>query len=434
MSSRNEVHGRPLNTAAGPIDASVEVPGSKSISNRALICAALADGESSVINIAPGDDTKAMLRALRDLDVALRFDESVVEILGSGGNFDGGCVVDAGLAGTTSRFLTALATLAKDPVTVTGREALLRRPMGDLHRALSMLGAEVRHLGQLDHLPVEIGKGHIRGGSISLKGDISSQFLTALMLIGPYLDTGLEIELTSKLVSRPYVDMTARVMSTFGVPDVVMEEDIVVVPPGRYTGCVYTVEPDASSASYPLAAAAIAGGRVAVRGLTPDSMQGDIRILEILETMGCTVESTQDSSAVHREHDLRGIDVDMADVSDLVPTVAVLAMFASSPSRIRGVGFIRNKESDRLGDLVAGIELLGGRAVEHHDGVEVLPRVGLPEFPVVAPTHHDHRLAMAWSLVALRRPGITIDDPDVVDKSWPGWWSVRDLILRSSFQ
>lgn len=422
----------PLSTAAGPVDASVAVPGSKSISNRALVCASLARGESRISHLAPGDDTVRMLDCLRSIGIVLRSSESSVHIEGCNGEVRGGAELDAGLAGTTSRFMTAVAALGDEPTTIVGAAALLRRPMGDLHGALRALGADVETLVEPDRLPVRLHRGALHGGSVGLRGDVSSQFLSALMLIGPYLAGGLEIELTSTLISKPYVSITARVMSAFGVHGVSIEEGRVVVPEGRYEGSTFEVEPDASSASYPFAAAAILGGVVSVQGLTRDSMQGDIRILDILEQMGCRVEAADGSCSLSRSGTLSGVDVDMSDVSDLVPTIAAVALFGSTPTRIRNVGFIRGKESDRIGDLVAGIESLGGHAVEHPDGLEVAPLDVVADRPIVMDTHHDHRLAMAWSLIALRRPSVTIDQPSVVEKSWPQWWAVRETIRRTS--
>jgi 3-phosphoshikimate 1-carboxyvinyltransferase len=261
---------------------------------------------------------------------------------------------------------------------------------------------------------------------VSLPGDVSSQYVTALMLIGPLLTGGLVIELTSPLVSRPYVTMTAEVMASFGVGEVTVGQDRIVVPDGRYQGCQYVIEPDASSASYPLAAAAITGGRVVVERLSRQSLQGDAVFLDLLGHMGVTVLDTADGVLCDaRGVALRGLGrVDLRDASDLVPTVAVLAAFADGPTRIDGVGFIRAKESDRLGDLSKELAVLGITATPHDDGITIEPP-GLTGGHVrggrVA-THHDHRLAMALALVGLATPGVTVEDPQVVTKSWPGYF------------
>lgn len=265
-----------------------------------------------------------------------------------------------------------------------------------------------------------------------MAGDVSSQFVTALMLVAPYFPEGLSIRLTTPLVSRPYVAMTANVMSQFGVEGIGVSDSLVNVEPGRYRPVDTTIEPDASSASYPLALAAICGGEVTVPHLTRDSSQGDVAIVDILGRMGCDVRFDGSGAVVVGGGVLRGIDIDMADVSDLVPTVAAVAAFAESPTTITGVGFIRGKESDRIGDLVEGLRSLGIAADALDDGLRVSPTTMSALHGAALSTHHDHRLAMAWSLVAARVDGITLDRPEVVSKSWPKWWDVRSTLLATS--
>lgn len=413
-----------------PIDARVAVPGSKSITNRALICALLADGHSTLVGVAPGDDSTAMVDAVEALGGAIGLDgPETVHLDGLGGSVRPlRRHLDAGLAGTTSRFLTAVAALGTEPITIDGEAPLRRRPMAPLHTALEQLGAAVRAEPR-GHLPVTI-TGPAHGGTVRLPGDVSSQYVTALMLIGPLLSGGLVIDLTSPLVSRPYVTMTAEVMAAFGVGGVTVGRDRIAVPPSRYRGTDYVIEPDASSASYPLAAAALTGGRVAVARLRRDSLQGDAVFLDLLSAMGVRVVETADGVVCDaRGVDLRGLDrVDLRDASDLVPTVAVVAAFADRPTRIDGVGFIRAKESDRLGDLATELAVLGITATPHDDGITITPpRLdgGHPRGGRVA-THHDHRLAMALALVGLTTPGVSIDDPQVVSKSWPGYFEAFD--------
>ncbi len=413
----------------GPVDATVRVPGSKSIANRALVCAALASGRSVLRGIAPGDDTAAMLDCLGVLGVGCAFadaDDDVVTVEGTGGVFaPGSHVLSTRLAGTTSRFVTALAALGSSDITVDGEAALRRRPMAPLHDALVELGADVRAAGEWGHLPVTV-RGPIGGRSgepLSIRGDVSSQYITALMLVGPYLPGGLRLRLTTPLVSRSYVGITAAVMASFGVSGVTVSDDEVVVPAGRYAPTDYVVEPDASSASYPLAAAAVAGGTVHVPGLTAAALQGDARFVEVLSDMGCEVVQNATGTTVTREGPLRGLDIDMVDMSDLVPTLAVVAAFATTPTTIRGVGFIRAKESDRLGDLCAELRRAGVRAAETDDGLVVQPG---PPSAAVLYTHHDHRLAMAFALLGLVADGVEIDDPGVVSKSWPDYWQMLE--------
>lgn len=406
-----------------PLDATVVVPGSKSVANRALVCAALAEGVTTLHGVPDGDDSEAMLDCLRALGLgAERVDDSVT-VAGGLSKFSSRPVtLPTRLAGTTSRFVTALAALGRAAYTVDGLEPLRRRPMAPLHEALTSLGVKVHCTGSPGHLPVTVeGPPDITADEVSLRGDISSQYLTALMLIAPYFPEGLRIVLTTPLVSRPYVGITAKVMEAFGVPAVEMGDRIISVPAGRYVARDFVVEPDASSASYPLAAAAICGGVVRVPGLTATSLQGDAAFCHVLERMGCEVVQDDTGTTVRRSGPLQGIDIDMVDLSDLVPTLAAVATFASGETNVYGVGFIRNKESDRLTDLCAGLRRAGIDATDTPDGLTV--RESRPHAATLA-THHDHRLAMSFALVGLGASGIVVEDPDVVSKSWPDFWDM----------
>ena len=408
-----------------PIDAVVAVPGSKSIANRALICAALADGTSTLGNLPDGDDTQAMITCLEILGIGIDRDDSPrgsTTVNGAGGALRGGrALLPTRLAGTTSRFITAVAALGTGEYVIDGDPPLRARPMAPLHQALATLGATVDAGGRPGHLPVTV-HGPLRGAArIEVRGDISSQFLTALMLIGPYIPGGLHIAVATPLVSRPYLEITKAVMAEFGHDAVTVGDYAIDVAAGSYQGRDYAVEPDASSASYPLAAAAICGGRVEITGLTRASVQGDAGFCDVLASMGCASSRDDAGTRLESGSHLDGIDIDMVDFSDLVPTLAAVAAFASTPTRIRGVGFIRSKESDRIGDLGSELRRMGAMATETEDGLSIEPsvmhgsRVG---------THHDHRLAMAFGLIGLRVAGVEIDDPDVVTKSWPGYWAM----------
>ena len=420
-----------LAAASRPLDAVVTVPGSKSIANRALVCAALADGDSRLRGMPDGDDTVAMVRCLQALGIGVTMEGDSAVVDGSGGVIDAADVVlDADLAGTTSRFVTAVAALAPGPVTIDGAPPLRRRPMGPLHDALTTLGATVEPGEARGGLPVTVRGPLTQGGTIAIRGDVSSQYLTALMLIAPLLADGLRLRLTTPLVSVPYVRLTAAVMASFDVGGIEVGDDEIDVPPARYAGRDQTIEPDATSASYPLAMAAVAGGRVRVAGLRRDSAQGDLVFADLLGRMGCTVDDDIDGLALTRDpaRPLTGIDVDMADVSDLVPTLAAVAVTASTPTTITGVGFIRAKESDRLGDLATELRVLGADVAETADGLRIEP-AGLLHGGELA-THHDHRLAMAFGVLAAAVEGIAVVDPDVVSKSWPGFWTVREAVVR----
>ena len=412
---------------SAPIDATIEVPGSKSVANRALVCAALAEGETVLRGVPDGDDTEAMLDCLRALGLEAERAGDDVRIAGGVRSFRRGPVtLPARLAGTTSRFVTALAALGPGPYTIDGPPPLRARPMAPLHDALVSMGVQVQPSEGWGHLPVTVqGPVDVTLDEVSLRGDVSSQYLTALMLIAPYFPNGLRFMLTTPLVSRPYIRITAAVMAAFGVPGVELGDRIITVPAGRYSARQFTIEPDASSASYPLAAAAICGGRVRVPGLTNTSLQGDAAFCQVLARMGCEVVQDQWGTTVSRHGELHGIDINMVDLSDLVPTLAVVAAFANSPTDIHGVAFIRNKESDRLSDLCRELRHAGVDAVDNPDGLIVRP--GAAHTATLA-THHDHRLAMAFALLGLGASGIIVEDPDVVSKSWPDFWTMIESL------
>lgn len=419
--------------ADGPVIADVHVPPSKSIVNRAFICAALADGASTITGIAPGDDTAAMISCLQLLGIGIGVrddgDDRIADVVGTGGELTPGpMTLHAGLAGTTSRFITALSALGSGEYTIDGDPPLRARPMAPLHDSLAALGARVTPGEAAGHLPVTVEGPLRRADAVVMPGDVSSQYITAMMLIAPYVPGGLKLWLSSGLVSRPYLEMTRAVMSAFGHDGVDLRDRHVTVEPGEYWPTEYTVEPDASSASYPLAAAAMVGGAVSVRGLGSTSLQGDARFVDILASMGCIVTQGSHETVVMRRRDtpLRGVEIDMADVSDLVPTVAVVATQAVTPTRITGVGFIRAKESDRLGDLADELRRTGAIVSVEPDGLLIEPTDLLHGARLS--THHDHRLAMAFGLLGLVVDGIEIVEPSVVSKSWPSYWDALAAI------
>ena len=406
------------------LNTTVRVPGSKSVAARALVCAALASGESSVGNLPTGDDTVSMLAGLSLLGAQIETHGNTA-IFASGIDVDqeSPVVIDARLAGTTARFLTAVSALRAGEVVITGEDALRKRPMHDLHQALSDIGLDVSPLNGAGVLPVAVKRGEQISNRISIAATTSSQFTTALMLIAPMLSRGLAIVTEGEVVSQSYLDMTIGVQHSFGVSPIERGEHVFRYDTVDYVGAQYEVEPDASSASYPLAAAAIAGGRVVVSGLARSSLQGDAKFVEVLERMGCLVEIGGGDVILSRPHDrpLQGVTIDMRDMSDLVPTLAVVAAFAQTATTINGVGFIRKKESDRIGDLAHELRELGVQVDELDDGLMVHP--SKPHGGKVN-THHDHRLAMSLALIGLVTPGVVINDPMVVTKSWPEYWTM----------
>ena len=415
-------------TKSGALDAVATVPGSKSIAHRALVCAALARGDSTIKGLPDGDDTQAMLQGLMMLGATFSLDGADAHIQGSIDlDRTDAITVDANLAGTTARFLTAVGALRRSPITVTGNASLRSRPMKDLHLALEQLGASVSWQNEKYCLPVTVQRGESYSHSVQVAADTSSQFVTSLMLIAPMFEHGLTIELTGDVISLPYIAMSASVMNSFGANVRIADSRIIVIGGGGYVGCQFAVEPDASSASYPLAAAAVLGGRVRVEGMRTDMLQGDGRFVDVLRRMGCDISEDNTGITVGRDANksLQGVDIDMSEISDLVPTLAIVAMFAKTPTRIRNVGFIRNKESDRIGDLAREMRGLGANVVEYEDGLEISPQ-GL--HGGTCDTHHDHRIAMAFGVAGLKLPGVIIGEPHVVSKSWPQFWAMLEAL------
>ena len=409
-----------LQPNAGPLDAVVPVPGSKSVANRALVCAMLSKDASRITGLPSGDDARVVLDVIKDSGRSITNLGNEV-IIGETSTLKFPGIVDAVLAGTSSRFLTAVAALFDTTSIIDGEEVLRSRPMADLHTALESLGAEVLHLGEVGHLPVSVSRGALTGGDIRIAGNVSSQFISALMLIGPMLDEGLVIHVDGPLVSRSYVEMTAHVMKSFGA-SVTLDDSTITVSSGAYRGREYVIEPDYSSAAFPLVAVSVREGSVVIPGLATSSLQGDAEILPILKTMGltCVISGGDVSVSRSRSQTVLPLVMDMSDCSDLVPAVAVACCMAIGESVLSGIGFIRNKESDRLGDLANELNRAGANVVVEADGLRISGPCSWNS--VVFDTHHDHRMAMALSLLSLCTVGVQVSNPEVVTKSWPSFF------------
>jgi 3-phosphoshikimate 1-carboxyvinyltransferase len=421
----------PIHPPAAPPDAVVAIPGSKSITNRALVAAALAEGTSRLTGVLRADDTEAMLGCLAGLgvDATATWDDGTgngtVAVVGCGGRPAGGAALDARHSGTTSRFVLPAAALAEGPVRVDGSDQLRARPMGPTLDALRRLGVDVVEHGEPGHLPVTVTGGPIRGGEVATAGDASSQFLSGLLLTGPATRDGMVLRVEGPLVSRPYVEMTTSVMAAFGAAVEQPDPATWVVPATGYRATTYRIEPDASAASYLFALAAITGGRVTVEGLGERTLQGDVGFVDVLASMGAHVERTAERTTVQGTGVLRGVEVDMAQISDTAQTLAAVAVFAEGPTRVTGIGFIRHKETDRIAHPVAELRRCGIDAREEPDGFVVHP--GTPR-PAVIQTYDDHRMAMAFALLGLRARGISIADPGCVAKTFPGYWDVLESV------
>ncbi len=401
----------------GPLHATVIPPGSKSITNRALVAAALAEGRSTLRGALVADDTAAMVECLQRLGFGVDVTGTTVVVDGAGGRIPAAAAtLDVRQSGTTARFVAPVAALGHGRYVIDGAARMRERPMADLVGALRTLGVEVTG----DRLPITIDGHGVAGGTAAVAADASSQFASGLLLAGPAMAEGLRLQLITASVSRPYLDLTVDVMRAFGAHATAGQRTFTVMP-GGYRATDFDVEPDASAASYFFAAAAICGGRVRVPGLGRSSRQGDLRFVELLARMGATVEQTDDATTVVGAAALHGIEVDMADVSDTASTLAVVAAFASSPTRVTGIGFIRAKESDRVGGVVRELRRLGVDAEEEADGFLVRPGSFRP---ARVHTYDDHRMAMSFALVGLRVPGVQIEDPGCVAKTFPAFFEV----------
>jgi 3-phosphoshikimate 1-carboxyvinyltransferase len=387
----------------------------------------LSKDASRISGIPTGDDARVVLDVIRESGRSVtNLGDEVIIGETSTLKFPG--IVDAVLAGTSSRFLTAVAALFDTTSIIDGEEVLRSRPMADLHNALVTMGAEVSHLGEVGHLPVSVSRGSLSGGDIHIAGNVSSQFISALMLIGPMLEDGLVVHVDGPLVSRSYVEMTASVMKSFGA-SVELDDSTITVKSGSYGGRDYAIEPDYSSAAFPLVAISIREGRVVIPGLAKASLQGDSEILSILQSMGlsCVVNDSDVEVSRSKSHQVLPLVMDMSDCSDLVPAVAVACCMATGESVLSGIGFIRNKESDRLGDLANELNRAGGNVIVETDGLRISGPCTWKS--VVFDSHHDHRMAMALSLLALCVSGVQVADPEVVTKSWPSFFADMAPIL-----
>jgi 3-phosphoshikimate 1-carboxyvinyltransferase len=414
----------------GPLDATVSLPGSKSITNRALACAALADGRSVLEGVLFADDTEAMVSSLAALGVDVDADwaSTTIAVDGTGGTLpDGPATADARMSGTTARFIAPMLALGRGAYRLTGHPQLRSRPMAPAFAALRELGVSIDDSEAPGFLPATIhATGGLAGGRLRVPGHLSSQFLSGLLMAAPAMRQGLFVELTTELVSRPYIDLTAAVMRDFGVE--VGRQGAgsqFVVPAARYVAARHRVEPDASAASYFFAAAAVLGGRVRVEGLGRGTVQGDLRFVEVLARMGCEVEVGRGYTEVSSTAELKGVTVDMRELSDTAPTLAVVAAFASSPTTVTGVGFIRRKETDRIAAVVTELRRCGVDAVEEVDGFTVTPPPGGPRAARIE-TYDDHRMAMSFAVLGLRVPGTVIVEPACVAKTFPGFFEALD--------
>lgn len=446
-----------------PLSASVRVPGSKSLTNRALTLAALSDGTTTLTNALIADDTLHFASSLRQLGFDVQPEDVVnrsqpeaegelnptLTVRGQGGRIPASRAdLFIGNAGTAARFLTALLSLGHGSYTLDGNQRMRQRPMQDLLDALRQLGSVIiqphqslelegresasQPQAELSQLPISIQASGLAGGRARVVGSASSQFLSALLMVAPYSWQPVELHLEDDLTSKPFVDMTLGMMADFGVQ---VERQgytrFLVLPQKYHAPGDYAIESDATAASYFFIAPALCGGTLRVEGITRRSRQGDIAFLDLLEQMGCSVSQGSDwvkVSCSPEDTPLRGLNVDMVDIPDTAQTLAALAPFASTPTTIRGIASARRKESDRVAALCTELSRLGVSVEEHPDGLTIHPCREL--HPAGIHTYQDHRMAMAFSMIGLKTPGITVLEPSCVSKTFPGFYDVLAQLRR----
>jgi 3-phosphoshikimate 1-carboxyvinyltransferase len=429
-----------IEPAARPFTASITPPGSKSITNRALILAALAAGKSVLSNVLFADDTRVMIEALEELGFEIETDKPRKSL--TIGGRSGAIPVAAaklfcGNSGTTIRFLTALCALGRGEFILDGTERMRERPMGDLSEMLRHLGVRTRCLERPGCPPILVHADELPGGLLRAAAAQSSQFLSAILMVSPYARHEVTVDLIEPQTSWPYVTMTMRMMDVFGVTPELVRDPItqepkrIIVPRGRYTGRALAIEPDASNAAYFLAAAAIhPGSKVIIRGLGKQSIQGDIGFADVLGRMGAEVAVETDSITITGPDALQGIDIDLSPMPDTAQTLAVAALFAHGRTTIRGLATLRVKETDRLTALKNELTKLGADVAIESDTLRIDAPVKIRAAEIA--TYDDHRMAMSFALAATKSPGVIIKDSQCVNKTYPNFFDDLRRILQAA--
>ena len=434
-----------LSPAAAPFHGVVRVPGSKSITNRALPLAAMAEGESFLEGVLLADDTSRMLHALETLGYEIELDAAAlrVRVVGLGARVPSPAEpvrIACGNSGTTIRFLTAMLALGRGTYVLDGVARMRERPIGQLVDALRVLGAEIAYEGAEGFPPVRVDGRGLRGGTCRFADAASSQFISAVLLAAPLAERDVEVRLVGPVTSEPYVAMTTRMMEQFGARvregdagdagDAGDERTLHVASGARYGARRYAIEPDASNASYFLAAAAITpGASVRIPGLGRASLQGDVAFGDVLQRMGARVAFEDDAIVVVGPSELRGVDLDMSRTPDMVQTLAVVGLYARGATTARNVGNLRVKETDRLAALERELGKLGAHVACGRDWIRVEPPAKLE--PASIATYDDHRMAMAFAVAGVRTPGVRIEDPECTAKTYPGYFDDLSALIRS---
>ncbi|GLQ72825.1 3-phosphoshikimate 1-carboxyvinyltransferase [Vibrio penaeicida] len=407
------------------VSGEVNLPGSKSVSNRALLLAALASGKTRLTNLLDSDDIRHMLNALTKLGVSYQLSDNntvcEVEGLGRSFNVENAQELFLGNAGTAMRPLAAALCLGSGEYVLTGEPRMKERPIGHLVDALKTAGADIEYLENENYPPLKIKGTGLKGGTVKIDGSISSQFLTAFLMSAPLAEGDIKIDIIGELVSKPYIDITLHIMKQFGVDVINNDYQSFVVPSGQSYKAPgdFLVEGDASSASYFLAAAAIKGGEIKVTGIGRNSIQGDIQFADALEKMGAEIE-WGDDYVVSRRGELKAVDLDFNHIPDAAMTIATAALFAEGTTAIRNVYNWRVKETDRLSAMATELRKVGAEVEEGEDYIIITPTPNLKHAAI--DTYDDHRMAMCFSLVALSDTPVTINDPKCTSKTFPDYF------------
>ena len=407
----------------GMVEAEVTAPPSKSYTHRALIAGSLGDGTTTILNPLFAEDTRLTINALKNLGSAIRVHPDRIIIQGNNGTFPttDSTVLDLDNSGTSLRFLMSVALLCRNPVILTGSPRMQERPVGPLASALRCIGGSVEYVKNPGYPPVRVS-GHLLGGRVVIDGTISSQFISSILLVAPYAETGVELIIPSTPSSKSYLDITLDVMRAYGA-DIMRDgySQFSVRNNRHYTSRTYAIEGDYSSASYFFALAAVCGGRVTVKNLNTDSVQGDRRFPDALRLMGCTVTCSGPAMTVERTGDLHGITIDMSSSPDTVQTLCMVAAMATTPTTITGISHLKFKESDRITGTAERLRALGGDADVGDDRITIRPSPlsGAPIDP-----GNDHRTAMSFAVLGMGIGGVTITHAECVNKSFPGFWEL----------
>lgn len=414
-----------------PISFKVEIPGSKSITNRALLLASMADGESTLKHVLFSDDSRSFLDCLEKLGYELSINEKDQVVKLKGGLPNQNAAINVRSAGTTARFLTAFLSAAGGEYDIKSSEQMAKRPMKPLCETLEKLGVDFTYHGQEYFLPFRLKSAACKGGEVELFAEQSSQFLSALLMTGHLYENGLTIHHTGKEIAKPYIDMTIKMIEQFGGSVAKEGQTYHVSHAGPYRPLTYLIEPDVSGACYFFAMAVLTGGSILVKDIHVESLQGDIRFLDILKMLGAKIKDTDAGITLQGPADgcYNGIDIDLNDCSDQTMTLAALAVFAKTPTVIRNIGHIRLQESDRIHAIVTELKKMGITCKEADDSITIWP--GIPG-PAEIDTYNDHRMAMAFSLIGLKADGIVINDPDCTAKTFENYFELLDDVIDST--